>query len=200
MRDRKIVGFVSFVRISGCGGSRKHPNAQKRARKDGRKRKFVETKTNPAPLDVPPDVDLVGVASIEALASTEGWTADSYVLALSKQLRDPHQPLDVQLARLQALAGVGAAAASASSDELARHVVLLSAVFERLMIAVSKVDPTTSRGADVTERVLRAAVRCQRAAGASLGALSALRVERRQPDNVVAVELAGAVTSASEAA
>lgn len=160
----------------------------------------METRTNSAPLDAPPDVDLGGVGSIAGLAAAEGWTADSYVLALGKQLRDPHQPLDVQLARLQALAGVGATAASASAAELSRHVVLLSAVFERLMIAVSKVDPTTSRGADVTERLLRAAVRCQRASGASMGALAALRREQQKPDNVVALGLACAVTSASEAA
>ena len=158
----------------------------------------METNTNSAPLDVPPDVDLIGVASVEDLALKEGWTADAYTLALGKQLRDPHQPLDVQLDRLRALAGVGATAASASADELARHVVLLSSVFERLLIAVSKVDPTTSRGSEVTERLLRAAVKCQRASGASMGALAALRREQQQPDNVTAVDLVGADTSASK--
>lgn len=134
--------------------------------------------TNPqSGLTQPANADLAVVLTVEDMAVREGWDADLYALGLANQLRDCGQPANVQLERLQALAGAGAEAARASSAELARHAVILDALFQRCALMAARCpDPTESpRRAEVFERVTRVAVRAQRAAGACHGALLALR-------------------------
>lgn len=126
-------------------------------------------------LEQPARVSLSASASIEEMASREGWTPDLYAVALALQIRgDNGQPMGAQVERLQALATIGAGAASA--QELARHVAILSALFERHAILSARVeDPTSRRGAEAVERLTSTAIRCQRAATAALGALHTLR-------------------------
>lgn len=128
-------------------------------------------------LEQPARVSLSASASIEEMASREGWTPDLYAVALAHQVRgDNGQPMGAQVERLQALATIGAGAASASAQELARHVAILSALFERNAILSARVeDPTSRRGAEAVERLTSTAIRCQRAATAALGALHTLR-------------------------
>lgn len=122
-------------------------------------------------------MELSASASIEEMASREGWAPDLYAVALAQQIRgDNGQPMGAQVERLQALATTGAGAASASAQELARHVAILGALFERNAILSARVsDPTSRRGAEAVERLTSTAIRCQRAATAALGALHMLR-------------------------
>lgn len=128
-------------------------------------------------LEQPARVSLSASASIEEMASREGWTPDLYAVALAHQIRgDNGQPMGAQVERLQALATMGAGAASASAQELARHVAILGALFERNAILASRVqDPMSRRGAEAVERLTRTAIGCQKAATAVLGALHTLR-------------------------
>lgn len=147
---------------------------------------------SPSNLSAPAEASLLGSQSVEEVAEREGWSSDLYTLALSQRLRDDRQALGIQLERLQALAGTGAAAACASAAELARHVVLLGALTERMIIASTHVDYATPKGSDTVERLIRTAVRCQRASQAAMGALSVLRREQASgmpmpaPDNAAA--------------
>lgn len=150
--------------------------------------------TNPrSDLTQPATIDLQDVLSIEQLAAREGWDADLYALGLAEQLRTCGQPANLQLERLRALAGPGAAAGRASSDELARHAVILDALFHRCVLLAARCpDPAESpRRAESFERLSRAAIRAQRAAGACHGALLALRQQRPTPTTPSAEELAG---------
>lgn len=133
------------------------------------------TKQEPGDLAAPTAADLRGSASIEEIAAREGWTPDSYTIALAERLRASGQPLAGQVERLRALAGAGTDAGRASAAELGRHALLMSALMERFALAAAAVDPTTPRGADVAGRITNAAIKCQRAAQSALGALAVLR-------------------------
>lgn len=74
--------------------------------------------------------------------------------------------------------GAGLGGASASAEELARHFVILNALFDRLSMETIKAASLPSgRGADAADRLLNAAVKAQRASVAVLSALKVLRDE-----------------------
>ncbi len=127
-------------------------------------------------LDQPAHADLVGSKSIAEMGNREGWTPDLYAVALAQQIREDGQSLGTHLERMQALAGTGPSASSASAAELSRHFVILNALFDRhAHLAAQVVDPTSRRGAEAVERLTTTAIKCQRAATAALGAMHTLR-------------------------
>ena len=109
-------------------------------------------------------------AHLAGLAIDEGYSsADEYTIALSACLLDQSLPLQAQTARLQALAGTGPAADQAAAEELARHVLLLSAMTERFsheaVAAAARGGPNAYRAVDA---FVTAAGKSHRAVLASL--------------------------------
>ena len=122
-------------------------------------------------------------ADLAALALDEGFSsANEYTIALSACLLDQSLPLQVQTARLQALAGSGPAADQAAADELARHVLLLSAMTERFgHEAVAAAARGGSNAYRAVDAYVTAAGKSHRAVLASLSALKVLRDTPSKP-------------------
>lgn len=132
----------------------------------------------------PATADLSGSTSIAGQALKECFDPDRYVICLAHAVRSDGVPMDAQRERLAALARVGTGAARASADELARHHLLLSALFERFAHDAVKAAASTRPGsAEAADKLLNAAIKAQRAAVATLSALKVLRDEAR-PVNI----------------
>lgn len=124
------------------------------------------------------DVDLTPSASIEEMARREGWAPDFYALGLAHAIRDDNVPLDAQRQRLAALSSIAPGLGDkASADELARHYIVLNALFDRLAWASGKASQQQGNvnNAAATEKLATGAIKCQRAAVAALSALKVLR-------------------------
>lgn len=123
------------------------------------------------------DADLATSTSVEDLARREGWSADFYALGLAHAIRDDGTPLDAQRQRLAALASIAPGLGDkASANELARHYIVLNALFDRLAWASAKAaQSSNTHVAIASERLAAGAIRCQRAAVAALSALKILR-------------------------
>lgn len=128
-------------------------------------------------LKVHANADLTATNSFKEMAQREGWDADAFALNLAHCIRADNIPLDAQRQRLAALANLTPNIGSkASADELARHYMVLNALFDRLAWTAAKTAESGKvQHATAVERLAAGAVRCQRAA---LGVLSALQVLR----------------------
>lgn len=129
-------------------------------------------------LDKVAAADLTGCISVAELAGREQWNPDRYAVALAENIRDSGMPLDLQRERLASLAQLGAGLAGdrASAAELARHFAILEALFHRFTRASSDaMDSHGSRGSEIADKYLSAALKAQRAAMACLSALKVLR-------------------------
>lgn len=137
-------------------------------------------------LTEPAAVNLMDSKSTAEMARREQMDPDKYAVALSLHIRDDGMSLDVHRERLAALAQVGAglAGGQASAEELARHFVVLNALFDRFAYASAKLvdQEKPLRDAAAAEKLLMCAIKAHRAAVSVLGALKAIRDERR-PDN-----------------
>lgn len=122
-------------------------------------------------------VDLTATTTVEEIAKREGWTPDDFALNLAHCIRADNIPLDAQRQRLAALANLAPEIGSkASADELARHYVVLNALFDRLAWAAAKTAESGKvQHATAVERLATGAVKTQRAALGVLSALKALR-------------------------
>ncbi|MCF8169358.1 MAG: hypothetical protein K9K38_17215 [Rhodoferax sp.] len=138
------------------------------------------------PLSHPATVDLTGTASIAAMAAREilVWDPDTYAANLALHIRSDRVPLDVQRERLAQLSTIGVSAGKASAQELARHALLLDALFAKFAHASAELlDANSVRNAVASERYLGMAVKAQRAALATLSALKILRdSEQSRPE------------------
>lgn len=122
-------------------------------------------------------VGLSATTTTGEIAKAEGWTPDDFALNLAHCIRADNIPLDMQRQRLAALAnlvpGIGS---KASADELARHYLVLNALFDRLAWAAAKTaESGKAQHAVAAERLATGAVKAQRASLAVLSALKALR-------------------------
>lgn len=135
-------------------------------------------------LDQVATADLTKATTVQQMAEAEGWTADLYAVALGERIRTTREPLDIQRERLAALAQLGGLAGDeAAAAELARHAVLLSAIFQRLIHTAAELegrDPI--RNAKAVEAYLHSGLKAQRAAVLTLGALKTIRDTQRAPD------------------
>ncbi len=132
-------------------------------------------------LDQVATADLTAAATVQQMAQVEGWTADRYTLELSERIRLTSEPLDLQRERLGQLAAIGGAADQAAADELARHEVLLSAIFQRFIRQAAELaanDPV--RYAKQVDSYMHSALKAQRAAVLTLGALKTIRDSQRE--------------------
>lgn len=132
-------------------------------------------------LDQVATADLTAAATVQQIAQAEGWTADRYTLELSERIRLTSEPLDLQRERLGQLAAIGGAADQAAADELARHEVLLSAIFQRFIRQAAELaanDPV--RYAKQVDSYMHSALKAQRAAVLTLGALKTIRDSQRE--------------------
>jgi hypothetical protein len=131
-------------------------------------------------LKYPATENLGEVEQVADMARLEHFDPDRYAISLAHHIRNEGVQMDVQRERLAALARVGGGlgGASASAQELARHFVILNALFDRLsMETVKAASLPGGRGADAADRLLNAAVKAQRASVAVLSALKVLREE-----------------------
>ena len=120
--------------------------------------------------------DLTAAATVQQMAEAEGWTADTYCLALAEKVRLTCEPLDAQRERLAQLAAIGGTADQAAAEELARHEVLLSAIFQRFIRTAAELaaaDPV--RNAKAVEAYMHSGLKAQRACLLTLSALKSLR-------------------------
>lgn len=131
----------------------------------------------PADLGERPSVDLDGAATVGELAELEGgWTPDQYSSILAGHIRSDRVSLAAQMERLKALSQIGASADKAAAEELARHALVLGALFETMARAAAEaLFEGGPRGVDAAQRLTGAAIRAQRATVLCLGALKALR-------------------------
>lgn len=123
--------------------------------------------------------DLTAATTVQQMAQAEGWNADRYALELAERIRRTGEPLDLQRERLAQLAAIGGTADQAAADELARHEVLLSAIFQRFLRTASELataDPI--RNAQAVQMFMHSALKAQRAAVLTLGALKSIRDSR----------------------
>lgn len=136
------------------------------------------------PLDQVATANLSKSRTVQELAAAEGWSADLYTMALSERIRNTCEPLDRQRERLAVLAQLGGAAGDqAAADELARHAVLLSAIFQRFIHTAAELegrDPV--RNAPAVREYMHSGLKAQRAAVLTLGALKSIRESQRAPD------------------
>ena len=138
--------------------------------------------------------ELQGATSVAEMAEAEAWNPDLYAVNLARHIREDGVSPAAQVERLRALSQVGTGADKAASDELGRHSILLSALFEHLALASAKAANAGGlRSAEAAQRLATAAIRAQRAAAQCLGALKVLRdgssiptrseIGRVSPDN-----------------
>lgn len=118
-------------------------------------------------------------AQVAADAHEHGtFDADRYAIGLAELLRRTDLPLSEHRARLAQLSSLGPTGTEATSAELARHILLLGALFERLVHEADEAmrnGRAYAKGADAWERFLDAALRAQRAATSAMGAMKVLR-------------------------
>lgn len=129
-------------------------------------------------LTEPATVDLSGSASTAEMAKREGgYDPDKYALCLAHHIRNDGVSLDVQRERLAALATLsGHLGVSAAADELARHFTVLNALFDRLALQAARVSGERGQSnAQAAERLVAGAIKAQKAAAATLGAINVLR-------------------------
>lgn len=127
-------------------------------------------------LDQPAPSAPTGAGTVGGMATAEGWDADRYALALAHNIREDGLPLDVQRERLAALVGVasGLSGPGVTAEELARHLVILQALFDRFALTAGRLaSREEARTAEAATRMLSGAVQAQRAA---LSVMSALQV------------------------
>lgn len=135
-------------------------------------------------------VDLTGCTSVADMAARESvepdnWNPDDYAMLLSEHIRDSGVPLDRQRERLAALAQVGQVLQgdAPAAAELARHALILTALFERFALVAHNLSGGKSAGlaSAAVERYLNAALKSQRAALGTLSALKTLRNSATAP-------------------
>lgn len=142
----------------------------------------------------PTTAHLSGAATFKEMAHREGeYDADRYAICLAHNIRNDGVSLDAQRERLAALTALaGQTGVNAAADELARHFVVLSALFDRLALQAARAaGERGQQGAQAAERLTAGAIKAQRAAAATLGALNVLR-QQASPDNVNALEASSA--------
>ncbi len=136
-------------------------------------------------LGVPATVDLTGSDTIADMAAREAWSPDLYAVVLAENIRETTVPLDTQRERLAALAQVGAVLRgdAPAAEELARHALILGALFERfaLVSAGLSTEGGGARQSVASERYLNAALKAQRACMATLSTLKVLRDSAAAP-------------------
>lgn len=129
-------------------------------------------------LDQITTANLTGSTSIVQMSVAEEWSdPDRYCLALAEKIRRTDLPLDRQRERLQALAQVGEGLGDhATANELARHTTVLTAIFERFVkVAADLAEKDPVRNARAAEIYLSGALRAQKAALLTLGAVKTIR-------------------------
>jgi hypothetical protein len=128
-------------------------------------------------LNEPATVSLSNSASVADMAQREGFDPNKYAVSLSHHIRADGVPMDVQRERLAALAQLaGGLGAEKSAEELARHYLVLNALFDRLALQAAKAAGGAGQAnAQAAERLTAGAIKAQRAAVAVLGALTVLR-------------------------
>lgn len=133
-------------------------------------------------LDQVATADLSKAKTVLELAELEGWSADLYTMALSERIRNTCEPLDRQRERLAALAQLGGDAGDqAAADELARHAVLLSAIFQRFIRTAAELEVSSPvRHSKAVEAYMHSGLKAQRAAVLTLGALKTIRETQRE--------------------
>lgn len=130
--------------------------------------------------------DLTKARTVQQMAEAEGhWTADGYAVALGERIRTTCEPLDTQRERLAALCTVGAGLTGdqAAAAELGRHEILLTAIFQRFIRTaadLAEADPV--RHSKAVGEYMHSALKAQRAAVLTLGALKTIRESQRAPD------------------
>lgn len=141
-------------------------------------------------LNTPAAVDLTGCTSVADMAARESvepdnWNPDDYAMLLSEHIRDSGVPLDRQRERLAALAQVGQVLQgdAPAAAELARHALILGALFERFALVAHNLSVKNGGGLTsvAAERYLNAALKSQRAALGTLSALKTLRDSATAP-------------------
>ncbi len=128
------------------------------------------------PLQKPAQADLTPARSLSEQAAAEGWDANSYTLALAERIRSTGEGLDPQRERLAQLASLAQGADQATADELARHELILNAIFQRFIRCAADLaaaDPI--RNAASAETYLHGGLKAQRAALAVMSALKTIR-------------------------
>lgn len=127
--------------------------------------------------DVPVQVSVQPGADVPEQApapSAVEFDADTYAVGLAELLRRTDLPLTKHRERLAELAALDMRGDDATSAELARHVLLLSALFERFTREAEQALRRPHAG-DTAVKFLDAAMRAQRAAMTTLGAMKTLR-------------------------
>ena len=137
------------------------------------------------PLQTAATADLRQARSVADLAAQEGFSAESYTVALAKRIGVFDVPFNQQIARLQALAGIATniSSDSVTANELSKHYVLTFSLFERFsMLAADCATAGISRAAGI---YMNAATSAQRASLAVLNALESLRQQKKQAPAIV---------------
>lgn len=142
--------------------------------------------------------DLSNCDSVADMAKAEGWSAETYALVLSENIRDSRVPLDKSRERLQALAQVGAGLGGLQGDQaaaetLSLHAILLESLWHRFARLASETADGTKNGSMVSERYLNAAVKAQRAVLVCLSSIKSIR-EGNQATPPTALPVAVAAT------
>lgn len=131
------------------------------------------------PLEAAPNVFISGAASVADLAQREGFTPDSYVVALVNRIGVTDLTFNQQIARMQAVAGIATNASpdNVTAEELARHYAITYALFERFsMLSADCAMTGKTRAAGI---YMNAAASAQRASLAVLNALESLRQQAK---------------------
>ena len=126
----------------------------------------------PAAADLQGSSDLTDIAEREGFSSSTDWAAQ-FAQALCNG-----ESLNVMRERFTALVMVAGRISpdSAAAEEIGRHLLILDALFKKLIIQSVEVQGAGQRGSsEAAERLLNGAFKAQRAAMACLSALKVLR-------------------------
>lgn len=130
----------------------------------------------------PVTVSLVGCGSMADMAAREGWTLPEYAVALADRIRHPSEQLSNQTERLVCLAAMNEEADRTGGEALAAHFLVLESLMMRFSLAAEEaLGRKDSKGAEIAERYLSAAVKAQVAGVRVLGALKAIRDAPTRP-------------------